>query len=268
MMNQNNSRWRKVGGNIYIWLVFLFLYLPIIVVFTYSFNASRMNILFEGFTTHWYGTMLQDQVLMGAFQNSLIVCTASTVISTIIGTLGAIAIHRYNFLGKQFLENMLYIPIVIPEVVLGISLLCVYTALSIPLSLNTIIYSHITFCIPFVVITVKARLAGLDNALEEAAMDLGARPFTAFYRITLPLLTPGIAAGALLSITLSLDDVIVSFFTSGPDSQTLPLQIFSMVRTGVTPEVNALCTLIMLVTILLIVGNIFRQVRILKKSNQ
>jgi len=266
MLTRNESLWKRISKNFYIWLVFFFLYLPIAVVFIYSFNTSKMNILFEGFTTRWYGSMLHNQVLMEAFQNSLVVCFVSTLVSTVIGTLGAVAIHRYKFPGKGFLENMLYIPVVIPEVVLGISLLSVYTAASIPLSLNTVIYAHITFCIPFVLITVKARLAGLDGALEEAAMDLGARPFTAFYRVTLPLLTPGIAAGALLSITLSLDDVIVSFFTSGPDSQTLPLQIFAMVRTGVTPEVNALCTLIMLVTILLIIGNTIRQVRHLKKG--
>lgn len=243
----------------------MFLYLPVVIVFIYSFNTSEMNILFEGFTTKWYASMLDNRVLMEAFRNSLIVCFVSTFVSTVIGTLGALAIHRFKFPGKQFLENMLYIPVVIPEVVLGISLLSVYTAASIPLSLNTIIYAHITFCIPFVLITVKARLAGLDNGLEEAAMDLGANPFTAFYRVTLPLLTPGIASGALLSITLSLDDVIVSFFTSGPDSQTLPLLIYGMVRTGVTPEVNALCTIIMLVTMLIIAGNTVRQVRILKK---
>ncbi|MCI1880649.1 MAG: ABC transporter permease subunit [Sporolactobacillus sp.] len=266
MNTQTDSLRAKIGKYLFIFFVFLFLYLPIIIVFVYSFNTSKMNILFEGFTTHWYSSMLHNQLLMEALKNSIIVAFIGTIVSTVIGTLGAVAVQRYQFFGKNFLESVLYIPVVIPEVVLGISLLSVYTAVSMPLSLNTIIIAHITFCIPFVLITVKARLAGLDRSLEEAAMDLGANRFTAFYRVILPLLTPGIASGAMLSITLSLDDVIVSFFTAGPDSQTLPLQIYAMVRTGVTPEVNALFTIIMIVIMIVIIGNTVRQVHLVKKT--
>lgn len=256
---------RSIGKNIYIGLVFLFLYIPIIVVVIFSFNTSKMNILFEGFTTEWYHTMFYNRTLMEALTNSLIVGVVSTLVATIIGTLGAYALYKYEFPGKKMLDRVLYIPVVIPEVVLGISLLAVYSILNIELSLLTIIFAHITFCIPFVLLTMRARIAGLDGALEEAAMDLGARPFVAFYKVILPLLVPGITSGAMLSFTLSLDDVIISFFTSGPASTTLPLKVYAMVKTGVTPEVNALSTMIMLVmiTIVLIIAGI--QVKKLKK---
>ncbi len=256
---------RSIGKNIYIGLVFLFLYIPIIVVVIFYFNTSKMNILFEGFTTEWYHTMFYNRTLMEALTNSLIVGVVSTLVATIIGTLGAYALYKYEFPGKKMLDRVLYIPVVIPEVVLGISLLAVYSILNIELSLLTIIFAHITFCIPFVLLTMRARIAGLDGALEEAAMDLGARPFVAFYKVILPLLVPGITSGAMLSFTLSLDDVIISFFTSGPASTTLPLKVYAMVKTGVTPEVNALSTMIMLVmiTIVLIIAGI--QVKKLKK---
>ncbi|MCH4169023.1 MAG: ABC transporter permease subunit [Streptococcaceae bacterium] len=255
----------KLFKNIFIGLVCLFLYLPIVIVVIFSFNTSKMNILFEGFTTSWYGTMLDNRPLMEALWHSLYVGVVSTVIATIIGTLGAFALHKYQFPGKKLLDKILYIPIVIPEVVLGIALLSIFTVAKIQLSLNTLILSHITFCIPFVLITVRARLSGLDDALEEAALDLGASPFVAFYRITLPLIFPAIISGAMLAFTLSLDDVIISFFTTGPDSTTLPLKVLSMVKTGVTPEVNALSTVMMLIMVSVILFNAIFQVRQIKK---
>ncbi|MGX7195698.1 ABC transporter permease [Enterococcus olivae] len=262
---KTNRKNGNIWKNIFIALVFLFLYLPIIIVVIFSFNTSKMNILFEGFTTSWYRTVFDNRTLMESLKNSLFVGVISTICATIIGTLGAFALHKFQFPGKNILDKILYIPVVIPEVVLGISLLSIYSISGIRLSLYTLIFAHITFCIPFVLINVRARLAGLDHALEEAALDLGARPFVAFYKITLPLLIPGITSGAMLAFTLSLDDVIISFFTTGPDSTTLPLKVLSMVRTGVTPEVNALSTMMMVVMFGLVIANAVFQVRKIKK---
>ena len=254
----------KVFKNIYIYLVFLFLYLPIFYVIIFSFNTSKLNIVFESFTVQWYGTFFKNRTLMEALMNTLIIGVVSTVVSTIIGTIGAIGLNKYRFRGRGVIDKLLYIPIVIPEVVLGIALLSIYSALSIPLGLVSLILSHITFSIPFVVITVRARLAGFDKYLEEAAMDLGANRIVTFWRVTLPLIVPGVLSGAMLAFSLSIDDVIISFFTSGPGSTTLPLKIYSMVKTGVTPEVNALSTVIMLITIVIIVVNTSFQVKELK----
>lgn len=266
MQNSFKKKVTSLSKNFFIVLVLTFLYLPILVTIIYSFNTSKMNILFEGFTTSWYQTMFYNRNLMEAFQNSLIVGIVSTLIATIIGTLGAVGMHKYSFLGKNFLDKVLYIPVVIPEIVLGIALLSIYSFMNITLGLFTIIIAHITFCIPFVLITVRARISGLDNALVEAAMDLGANTFQAFFKVTLPLLMPGVLSGAMLSFTLSLDDVIISFFTNGPDSITLPLEILSMVRTGVTPEANALSTMIMIVTMLIVCVSSSIQVKRLKKG--
>lgn len=254
----------KVLKKIYIYLVFLFLYLPILYVIIFSFNTSKLNIVFESFTLQWYGSFFKNRTLMDALMNTLIVGILSTVFSTIIGTIGAIGLSKYRFKGRGIIDKLLYIPIVIPEVVLGVALLSIYSVLSVPLGLLSLTISHITFSIPFVVITVRARLAGFDKYLEEAAMDLGANRIVTFWKVTLPLIMPGVLSGAMLAFSLSIDDVIISFFTTGPGSTTLPLKIFSMVKTGVTPEVNALSTVIMLVTILIIVINTWFQVKKLK----
>jgi len=260
---------KNIGGifkNIYIYLVFLFLYLPIFYVIIFSFNTSKLNITFESFTFQWYGTFFKNRTLMEALTNTLIIGIISTIVSTIIGTIGAIGLSKYRFRGREVIDKLLYIPIVIPEVVLGIALLSIYSVLSIPLGLISITLSHITFSIPFVVITVRARLAGFDKYLEEAAMDLGANRIVTFWRVTLPLIMPGVLSGAMLAFSLSIDDVIISFFTAGPGSTTLPLKIFSMVKTGVTPEVNALSTVIMIVTIIIIALNTAFQVKKLKAN--
>lgn len=190
----------------------------------------------------------------------------STVISTVIGTLGAIGLGKYQFKGKNLIDQLLYIPVVIPEVVLGVALLCIYSSLHMELGIGTITLSHVTFCIPFVVINIRARLAGFDKCLEETAMDLGADHILTFFKITLPLIMPGVAAGALLSFSLSLDDVIISFFVTGPGSTTLPLKILSMVKTGVTPEVKALSMIIMFTVIVIISINTGIKVKQLRKG--
>ena len=262
------SKLNGILKNGYLLLVFLFLYLPIVVIVVFSFNTSRLNILFEGFTTQWYASVFQNTILMESLENSLIAGVASTIIATVIGTLGALAMHKYQFPGKSLLDKVVYIPMVIPEVVLGIALLSVFSLIGMQLSLGTLVLGHVTFCIPFVLLNVRARLAGLDSSMEEAALDLGATPIKAFFLVTLPSISPAIASGAMLSFTLSLDDVIVSFFTTGPDSTTFPLKIFSMVKTGVTPEVNALTTMIMVVLVLIIGVNALFQIRKIKKNLQ
>ncbi|WEV54272.1 ABC transporter permease [Leuconostocaceae bacterium ESL0723] len=263
-----DSKRSTISKNIFIGLVFAFMYLPILVIIVFSFNTSAMNILFEGFTVKWYGSVFSNYQIMSSLENSLIVGILSTAIATFIGTLGAVAMDRYNFFGKQFLDKVLYIPIVIPEVVLGISLLAIYSIAGIPLSIFSLILAHVTFCIPFVVLTVRARLAGIDQSMEEAAQDLGANKFTAFTMITLPLLLPGIISGAAFSFVLSLDDVIISFFTSGPASTTFPLQVYSMVKTGISPEIDAISTLMMLFLIVVILINAVMKSRKIKKARR
>ena len=267
MQRKYKQKAGKSLKNVYIALVFLFLYLPIIVVIIFSFNTSKMNIIFQGFTLKWYGSFFENRTLMEALTNSLIIAFTSTIISTIIGTIGAVGLYKYSFRGKQLIDKLLYIPIVIPEVVLGIALLAVFSMLNVPLGLFSITLAHITFSIPFVVITVRARVAGMDASLEEAAMDLGANRFVTFMRITLPLLMPGVLSGAMLAFSLSLDDVVISFFTCGPGSTTLPIKIMSMVKTGVTPEVNALSAVIMFVIITCISINTGIQVKKLKQKS-
>ena len=260
------SKGSRFFQNFFIVLVFLFLYIPIVMVVIFSFNTSQMNIVWEGFTPRWYGTFFQNRSLMEALWLSLYIAVVSTAIATVIGTLGAVGLKRFEFRGKHFIDQLLYIPVVIPEVVLGVALLCIFSALKIELGVTTIILSHVTFCIPFVVMNVRARIAGFDKSLEEAAQDLGANGIQTFFKVTMPLIMPGVTSGAMLSFSLSLDDVIISFFVTGPGSTTLPLKIFSMVKTGVTPEVNALSTIIMFVVIIGISIRAGIQVKELRKK--
>lgn len=252
--------------NIYISLVFLFLYLPIIVLVFFSFNTSKLNILFEGFTLKWYAELFHNSTLLEALKNTLIVSVVSTTVSTIIGTLSAFALKKYNFFGKKLINELLYIPIVIPEIVLGIALLSIFTLLHIELGLITLIISHIAFSIPFVIISVRTVLNSMSSDIEAAAADLGASNIKTLWYVVIPTVMPGITSGALLAFTLSLDDVIISYFTAGPGSNTLPLQLFSMIKTGVTPDVNALASLI-LITVMVILGvSTIMQIRKIKKD--
>lgn len=243
----------SVKSVIYACLIYIFLYLPIIVVIIYSFNTSEMNVKFEGFTLSWYVRMFDNIELMEALKTTLIVAILSTAFSVFIGTISAFGMFKYKFKGKSVVDSLLYIPIVIPEIVLGISLLAFFSAIDVPMGLITLVIAHVTFSVPFVIITVRARLSGYDMSVEEAAMDLGANPWSAFRRVTLPIIAPGVMSGAMLALTMSLDDVIVSFFTCGPNDVTLPIKIFSMVRKGVSPDVNALSTVMILATALIMV---------------
>lgn len=242
----------KVLSSLYLLLVFLCLYIPIIIMIAFSFNESKLNVVWTGFTFKWYGSLIHNGSILEAVKNSFIVATASTIISVVIGTLAAIGMYRYKFRGKSILDVILYVPLVIPEIVMGISLLAFFAIVKIPLGRISLIIAHVTFSIAYVVAVVRTRLDGFDNSVEEAAMDLGATPIQTFFNVTLPLIMPGVIAGGLLAFTLSLDDVIISFFVAGPGSVTLPLKVFSMVKFGVTPEINALSTIIIVFTAVVI----------------
>lgn len=242
---------------IYALLAFAYIYFPILILIIFSFNTQKINVRWEGFTLHWYGVLFNDQNVILATRNTLIIALTSTIVSTIIGTLAALALQRYRFPGYGAAESLLYVPVIIPEVVMGISLLAFFASIGMTLGLGTITLSHIAFNIPFVTLVVRARLHGFDKSIEEAAMDLGANELITFWRVTLPTIMPGVLSGALLAFTLSLDDYVITYFTAGPGSTTLPLRIFSMVRFAVTPEVNALSTLwVLTVFIVLLIGQI------------
>lgn len=229
---------------------YLFLYLPLMIVVVYSFNDSRLNAEWVGFTWHWYGVLFSDDQMIEAAWNSLVIGLVTSVISTVLGTLAGYAMYRYRL---RLLPVLVLTPIAIPEILMGVSLLIFFVMINLTLGMVSIVLSHIAFCIGFVAIVVRSRLAGMDESLTEAARDLGATQWEAFRLITLPLIMPGIVAGALMAFTLSIDDFVITFFTAGPDSVTLPLQIYSMIKIAVTPEVNAVSTLLMLLTLVLIV---------------
>jgi spermidine/putrescine transport system permease protein len=224
-------------------LVYVYIYLPILILIVFSFNEQRLNIRWTGFTLEWYRALFRDQAILDATRNTLIIAVVATIVSTFIGTMAALVLQRYRFPGYTAAESTLYIPVIIPEVVMGISLLAFFALIGFRLGLTTIALAHIAFCIPFVTLTVRARLHGFDRSIEEASMDLGANELTTFRRVTLPTIMPGVLSGALLAFTLSLDDYVITYFTAGPGSTTLPLRVYSMVRFAVTPEVNALSTL-------------------------
>ena len=238
-------------------LIFAYIYLPILILIIFSFNTQKINVRWEGFTLHWYGELFRDQEVILATRNSLMIALISTVVATIIGTMAALALQRYRFPGYTFSESLLYVPVIIPEIVMGISLLAFFALINMKLGLTTITLAHIAFNIPFVALVVRARLHGFDKSIEEAAMDLGANELITFWRVTLPTIMPGVLSGALLAFTLSLDDYVITYFTAGPGSTTLPLRVFSMVRFAVTPKVNALSTLwVAVVFVVLLLGQI------------
>ena len=247
--------------NLFIGLVFFFLYLPIIILVIYSFNTSKMNIIFEVFTFDWYKHLFENKELLEAFFNTMLIAVVSTTVSVVVGTIGAVGLKRYDFPFKELINKLIYIPIVIPEIVLGISLLSIYTLMKFELGLGTLILSHIAFSIPFVIVSVRSTFNDSLKNLEEAAQELGADRFKIFFEIILPQIMPGVVSGALLAFTLSMDDVVVSYFTAGPGSNTLPLKIYSTIKTGITPDVNALTTLMLIVTFTVLTTTAFVQSR-------
>jgi len=246
--------WERFLLGTHSWLVYLFLYLPIVILVVFSFNESKQTAVWQGFTLDWYRHLAHNDLILRSVQNSLIVAAITTVVATLIGTMVALALARFEFRGKGTTSGVLYLPIIIPEIVIGAALVTFFGVVQLRLSLWTVVLAHIAFSISYVAIVVRARLAGFDRSLEEAALDLGAGPWETFRRVTLPLIGPGIVAGALLVFTISIDDYVVTSFVAGVGATTLPLQIYSMLKVGVTPEVNAVSTLLILVTVVLIVA--------------
>jgi len=243
---RKRSPWLRTAASV----AYAFLYVPLAIVVVYSFNDSRLNAEWVGFTLDWYRKLAADNDMLQAAANSLIIGLVASLVSTILGTMAGVAMHRYRL---RVLPVLVVAPIAIPEILMGVSLLIFFVLLNFTLGLVSVALAHIAFCIGFVAIVVRARLAGMDETLTEAARDCGATPWEAFRHVTLPLIMPGVIAGALMAFTLSIDDFVITFFTAGAGTVTLPLAIYSMIKIAVTPEGNAVSTLLMLLTLLLIV---------------
>lgn len=236
-------------------LIYAYLYIPIIILIVNSFNKSRVGITWNGFTTQWYEQLMRNDTLIQAAQHSITIAVFSATATTLIGFLTAVALFRYEFRTKKFVGGMLFIVMMSPDIVMAISLLALFTFFGASLGFWSLLFSHITFCLPFVVITVYSRLKGFDVKMLEAARDLGASEFTVLRKIIFPIAMPAVAAGWLLSFTLSMDDVVVSSFVTGPTYEILPLKIYSMVKVGVSPEVNALATIMLAFTLVLVIAS-------------
>ncbi|MEA5507275.1 ABC transporter permease [Halotia wernerae UHCC 0503] len=222
------------------------MYLPILVLGFYSFNQSPYSASWQGFTLNWYSALFSDERILSALKNSLIVAFCAVGISAVLGTLMAVGLARYQFPGKKLYRGISYLPLIIPDIAIAVATLVFLAAFAIPLSLWTIVAAHLVFCLAYVGLVVSSRLTNLDPHLEEAALDLGATPVQAFTKVLLPQLMPGIIAGCLLAFVLSLDDFLIASFTAGSGSNTLPMEIFSRIRTGVKPDINALSILLIL----------------------
>ncbi len=233
-------------------IIYAYLYIPIIILIVNSFNESRFGIQWQGFSTKWYELLANNDSLLEAAGHSLTMAVLSATFATAIGTLTAVALFRYRFRGKPFVGGMLFVVMMSPDIVMAISLLVLFMILGVSLGFWSLLFSHITFCLPFVVVTVYARLKDFDVKMLEAARDLGAGEFTILRKIILPLALPAVVAGWLLSFTLSMDDVVVSSFVTGLSYEILPLKIYSMVKVGVSPEVNALATVLLIMSLLLV----------------
>ena len=239
-------------------MVGIFLYAPLIALMAFSFNDSRRNIVWQGFTLKYYDKLFNDSALLEAFGNSLTIAAASTVISLVLGASAALVLWRFRFPGKTALDGALALPIVVPEICMGVAMLVFFAkvmpwpqGMVWPLNLGAIIIAHVSFSFPFVAVVVRARMASFNREMEEAARDLGAGEFRTIRDVILPHMAPSLVAGALLAFTLSLDDFVITFFTAGPDTVTFPVKVYSMVRFSVTPEVNAASTVLIVLTVLL-----------------
>jgi spermidine/putrescine transport system permease protein len=232
----------------------LFLYLPIGLLVIYSFNRSELNLVWQGFTLHWYATIWQNEALMGALSNSLIIASSTTIISCVLGTVAAWLLYRYRFPAARMFNALIFFPMIVPEIIMGVSLLLLFSLLRIRLGFTTVIIAHVTFCFPFVMIAVQSRLQGLDPSLEEAALDLGATPVQAFLKVIVPYLVPAIVAGGLMAFTLSIDEFVVTYFTCNAASSTLPIEIYGRAKRGLDPSVNALSALMIAATIVLLLA--------------
>lgn len=239
--------------NIFMFVVYAYLYIPIIILVTNSFNTDRYGLSWKGFSFGWYERLFNNDTLIQAAIHSVVISFFAATLATIIGTLTAIALYRYRFRGKQAVNGMLFIVMMSPDIVMAVSLLALFMIVGISLGFWSLLLAHVTFCLPYVVVNVYSRLKGFDATMLEAARDLGAGEVTILRKIVLPLALPAIVSGWLLSFTISLDDVVVSSFVSGVSYEILPLKIFSLVKTGVTPEVNALATIMIILSLILVV---------------
>lgn len=246
-------------SSIYLVTVLLITYLPIVMVVLFSFNDSKLPVAWKGFTLKWYETLFRDTALMEALKNSIVLGFLSCMFAAVIGTLGAIGMARVNYRSKGMMEYLSTIPIMVPEIILGMVFLAFFSLLGLPFGMLTLVLAHTAFCIPYVFMMVKARLVGIDRSLEEAARDLGATPAMAFRDITLPLIMPAVASGCLLAFAMSFDDVVISIFVNGPRTSTLPIKVYTQLKTGVTPEINALCTMILGAVVLIMLIYAFFQ---------
>ncbi|WP_202863940.1 ABC transporter permease [Ereboglobus luteus] len=233
-------------------IVFIFLYLPILILVVFSFNGGKNSKAWDGLSLKWYGELFNNTPIMESLKNSLIIAFATTIASVIVGTTGAWLLHRYKYKFSKTLQTLICVPMIMPEIVMGISLLILFTVVRMELGFATVTIAHITFCFPFVLVAVQARLHGLDPALEEAALDLGAKPLQAFWLVIVPCLKPAILSGALMAFTLSLDELIVTFFTRGPGSQTLPIVVYGKARVGLDLTLNALSTVFVITTVVFV----------------
>lgn len=252
----------KIPTSLYLTATYLFFYIPIFVLIIYSFNDAQFSLVWHGFSLHWYQELFNDTDLWLATFNSCLLGIAAATTSVFIGGIAAISLYRYHFFGKKLLNGLIYILILSPDIVMGISLLILFNLIQLHLGFFSLLLAHVTFCIPYVVVTAFSRMNSFDEYIFEAAKDLGANDFTILVRIILPLLWPALLSGWLLSFTLSIDDVLISYFVAGPDFEILPLKIYSMVRLGVKPEINALCTVTFALTLVLI---LFSQIILRKK---
>ncbi len=237
-------------SNLYLTLVMLVTYLPLLIVVAFSFNDSKLTVGWKGFTLRWYQELFRDAALMEALGNSILLGVLSCLFAAVIGTLGAIGMARVHFKTKGMMEYLSTIPMIVPEIILAMAFMAFFSTLGLPFGMVTLVIAHTAFCIPYVFMMVKARLVGIDKSLEEAARDLGASPARTFWDITLPLIMPAVLSGCILAFAMSFDDVVISIFVTGPTLSTLPIKVYTQLKTGVTPEINALCTVILLVVVL------------------
>ena len=237
-------------SNLYLALVMAITYLPLLIVVVFSFNDSKLTVGWKGFTLRWYQTLFRNAALMEALGNSILLGVLSCLFAAVIGTLGAIGMARVHYKTKGMMEYLSTIPMIVPEIILAMAFMAFFSTMGLPFGMVTLVISHTAFCIPYVFMMVKARLVGIDKSLEEAARDLGASPARTFWDITLPLIMPAVLSGCILAFAMSFDDVVISLFVTGPTLSTLPIKVYTQLKTGVTPEINALCTMILLVVIL------------------
>ena len=243
----------KLSG-LYLGILFFLMYLPIGVVVVFSFNEARLPVRFTGFSLKWYQELFQDRDLIQALKNSLILAVSSCGVSAVIGTLGAVGLSRIHWKTKGVMEYISILPLMIPEIILGMVFLSVFSLMGLPFGMVTLVIAHTTFCVPYVFTMVRARLVGMDRSLEEAALDLGATKWQVFRDVILPQILPAILSGVLLAFAMSFDDVVISIFVTGPKVNTLPVKIYTKLKTGVTPEINALATVMLFVILLCLAG--------------